>query len=159
MRIFMTRLPANRRPHLLLKWIIDHANQGDVGRGMSVETAPPRFAPGPFLERDRNTRVRDAVRKIHGAINRIHHPAIFRILVAGIALLAEERNLRESGVQFSFNQLLAAHIEFELDVVRGDFIRLFLGGKVFAHDCAGGSRRVNGGGQGFCWREMFHQNL
>ena len=85
------------------------------------------------------------MREIHRAVDRIHDPAIFRIGIAGVTFLAEQGYLRERVIQFFLDQFLAADIEFEFDVVRGDFIRLFLGGKVFAHDRTGGLGGFHGG--------------
>jgi len=91
------------------------------------------------LQRDGNARVRNTVSEIDGAVDGIDDPAIFGGFVAGIAFLAEQGDFWESGVEFFLDQLLATDIEFELDVVRGDFVRLFLGVEILAHDRAGGS--------------------
>ena len=76
--------------------------------------------------------------EVYGAVDWVHDPTIFCVCIAGITFFTEQCDFGERLVQFFFNQLLATDIEFELDVVKGDFIGLLFGGQVFPHDGAGG---------------------
>ena len=94
--------------------------------------------------------MRNAVCKIDCAINRINHPAVFGVFIARIAFFSEQRDLRKRTVEFLFNQLLAADIQFELDVVGRDFVRLLFSAKILLHERPGGF----GGRDGYflcCW--------
>ena len=96
------------------------------------------------LQGNRHGGVGDAEGVIHRAVNRVNHPAVFGIQIPGIALLAEQRDLRERGAQDLFDEFLAAHIEFELDVVGVGGIDAFGRVPVCQHEFAGGLRRLDG---------------
>ena len=101
--------------------------------------------------------MRQAEEIIHRAVNRVHHPAIFGVHVTGIAFLAEQRDLGKRGAQDFSDELLAAHIQFELDVMGlGDF-DAFGPMPVGVHEPAGGARGFDGGGESGFQRNGFHE--
>jgi hypothetical protein len=61
--------------------------------------------------------VRDAVRKIHGAINRIDDPAMVRLGITQDTFFAQDSDVRVGAPQRFLDQFLAAHIQFEFDIV------------------------------------------
>ena len=97
-----------------------------------------------LLQCDGNRRVRHSVKVIHRAVNRVHHPAVFGGHVAGIALLAEQRDFGKRGAQDFFDKLLAADIEFQLDVVRVVELDALGLEPVVEHDFAGGACCLDG---------------
>jgi hypothetical protein len=80
----------------------------------------------------------DAGGIVNRAIDWIDYPAELRVLGAGRAFLAEQRNLRKCPVQFCPYQLLAADIEFQFDVVRCFSVDLLGSTQVLSHELAGG---------------------
>src|SRR5215813_327502 len=70
-------------------------------------------------KRDRNAKMWDAIKKIHGAIERIDHPLVLTSLIAHNSFLAVERVRRKLFEQNSRDQILRFDIDLELDVVGG----------------------------------------
>ena len=97
------------------------------------------------LQCNRNRRVWDAKEIIDGAVNGIHHPAIFGTDIAGTTFLAEQWNFWKRGAEDSRDEFLAAHIEFELDVVGVGGIDALGQVPVGQHELSGGARGFNGG--------------
>src|SRR5262245_7490804 len=93
--------------------------------------------------------MRQAMREIHGAVNRIDDPANLRIVRTTRSFLAQKRDRRERRVQFSFDQSLGANVQFELDIVGRFDVHLFCSVQVLAHEPAGGARGVNRGSLSF----------
>src|ERR1043166_5306418 len=109
----------------------------------------------PFeTQGDRNAKVRDTIKIIHGAVERIDHPLVIARLVADDSLFAVERVVRKLFEQQICNQLLHAHVDLELDVVRLDRRDAKRAMKIFPEHVAGGARRVLGGVE-----VMFHQEV
>ena len=69
------------------------------------------------LQRNGNTRVRNSISEIDRPINRIHHPTLRGIGIAGNSFLAQQRDLGETRAQNPANQLLTANIQFQFDVM------------------------------------------
>ena len=77
--------------------------------------------------------MRNAVRKIDGAINRVHDPAVVSIGVSSSAFFAQECNGRKCCVQPAFDDFLATDVEFEFDVELSDGMRTLGIRKLLAH--------------------------
>ena len=60
----------------------------------------------------------------------------------------------EGAVQFSFDELLAEDVQFELDVVLGNFICLFRRETILAHQSTRGARGVDGQQRGLAFVPM-----
>ena len=101
-----------------------------------------------MLERDGGGGVWDAKGVVHRAVNRVHHPAVFGGHVAGDAFLAEDGDLRKRGGQNFFDERLAAHVEFQLDVVGLGGVHALGLVPVSVHDFSSGAGGFHGGGQG-----------
>src|ERR1051325_7378628 len=102
-----TRGPTfDRSPEFVLKRIVDDAENGFVVR------------PRASLKSNRNRRVWNFVGEVHGAVDRVHDPALVGVRRAGHAFFAEHGDLRKRVVQCPLDQFLAALVQFEFDVVR-----------------------------------------
>ena len=89
--------------------------------------------------------MRDAVKIIHRAVERIDDPLEVARLVAADAFLAVDRVVGETREGHLRDEVLRADIEFELDVVRGEFVDAALDEKVFFQQRARGARGGDGG--------------
>ncbi len=97
--------------------------------------------------------MRDAVKEIHRAIERINDPLMIARLVADDSLFAIKRVLRKTLEQDFRDRVLGQDIDLELDVMRGggvDHERLF---KMRAEQFTGRLRRF------FRHPEIMHHNL
>ena len=88
--------------------------------------------------------MRQAEEIIHGPVNRVHHPAVFGVYVAGIAFLAEQRDLGKRGAQDFSDEFLAAHVQFEFDVMGFRDFDALRAMPVGVHEPAGGTRGLDG---------------
>ena len=98
--------------------------------------------------------MRDAEEIIHRAINRVHHPAIVGIhhacrveasrRRAGATFLSEQRNLGKRGAEGPGDEVLAAHVQFEFDVVGVGAVDAFGLMPVGQHEFPGGARGLDG---------------
>src|SRR5947207_88601 len=95
------RLALLRRPELVANRIKYH----------------PENNLAPETQRDRDTKMRDAVEVIHRPIQRIDHPLIIAFLIADDSFFAVKRMLWKMPEQHFGNQILGLHIDLQLDVV------------------------------------------
>ena len=87
--------------------------------------------------------MRDRVEVIHGAVDGIDDPLELARLIAGEAFLAIDRVIGKGGEQTRGDQLLRAHVEVELDVVRLEGIDVERPAEVAAQEHAGLARRAD----------------
>ena len=125
-------------PHLVAHRIVNHAHDD-----LAFET-----------QRDRSAKVRDAIKIIHGAVERIDDPLVLARLVADDSLFTVERMVRKLFEQQIGNQLLHAHVDLQLDIVRLGRVDPERTMKIFPEHLAGGARRVLGRVE-----IMFHCNI
>ena len=90
-----------------------------------------RFCPA--LEGYGYARMGYAVGVIDRSINRIHHPAVFGIRQPGYAFLSEHGYVGEAAEEGLLDQLLAADVQFQLDVVLRDEVGLLGGMQLASH--------------------------
>ena len=89
--------------------------------------------------------MRDRVEVIHGAVDRIDDPLQRAVLIARDALFTVDGVGGKLGEQEIGDELLRAHIEVELDVVRFKRIHVQRLAEVSAKQFAGCLRGANGG--------------
>ena len=123
----------HRRPQFVRERIVNHAKN----RFVIFPLAP--------LQCNRNACVRHPEKIIHRAVNGIHDPPVSGVRVAGTAFLAEQGNLRKCREKNFCDQFLAAHVEFQLDVVCRGGINLLGLVPVGAHEVSGGACGFHGG--------------
>ncbi len=87
---------------------------------------------------DGNAEVGDAVEVVHGAINGVHDPLSIAVRITGVAFFSFDAVVREGFEQDLGDEVLAADIEIELDVVLEHFINGEHGAEVFPLEFSGG---------------------
>ena len=112
-------------------------------------------------QRDRHAEVRNAIEKIHRAIDRVDDPLPVGVLVASDALLAVERVAGPRAEQDAGDQLLRFLVERQLDVVLRRLVDRGIAAEVLSQKFARGERGIGGKGE-IChergknqWVELF----
>ena len=85
--------------------------------------------------------MRDPVGEVDCAVDGVDNPAILGILLPGDAFLAQYSNLRKAMLKSLLNQLLAANVQFELNVMLGNGFSPLAGVEVATHQDSGRSSR------------------
>ncbi|MPN24507.1 hypothetical protein SDC9_171906 [bioreactor metagenome] len=93
--------------------------------------------------------MRNGVSEIHCPIDRINHPAEWALLVTCDSFFPKDSCLRKGFEQCALDQFLRADIQFQFDIMLGDFIRSFRTMQIPAHECA----HCSGGAD--CFRQGF----
>ena len=91
-------------------------------------------------QRNRNAKMRNAVKIIHRAVERIDDPLMIAFLIAHNSFLAIKRMLGKFFQERFGDQFLSAHIDFEFDVVRLERIDAERLLKLVPEQFAGGAR-------------------
>jgi hypothetical protein len=78
--------------------------------------------------------VGDSVCEIYSAIDRVNNPAVVGVWLSGYAFLPKQSRVREGGEQPSFDQFLAADIQFKFNVVLRDLVGAFWGAEFATHE-------------------------
>src|SRR5260370_21023336 len=115
-------------PHLVADRIVNYANDD-----FAFET-----------QRDRNTKVWDLVKIIHGAIERIDHPLVLARLVADNSLFTVKRVLGKLLEQRLGDEFLRLHVDREFDIVRLGDVHMLGAVKIFAKKIARRARSILG---------------
>src|SRR6266404_7938877 len=124
-----------RTPHLVAHWVVNHADDD-----LTFQS-----------KRDRNAKMRDPVKIIHGAVERIDHPLMLARLIAHNSFFAVKRVLRKLFQQCFGDELLCLDVNRQFDVVRlgnGDVLGAM---KIFAKHFARAARSFFG-----CVEIMLH---
>src|ERR1700730_8272939 len=116
-------------PHFLAHWIVNDADDD-----FAFEA-----------ERDRNTEVRNFIKIIYRAVERIDHPLMVARLVADNSLFAIERVLGKLFEQLPGDEVLGLNVDREFDVVRERHIHVLRTMKALSKQVAGGASSVLGG--------------
>ena len=98
--------------------------------------------------------MRDAEEVIYGAVDGIDDPLDIAVATGFAALFAEDGVIGEACEDHVGDELLALHIELELDVVALHFVHREFGAEVFFDHFAGCVSGFGGGGE-----EFFHWML
>ena len=96
---------------------------------------------------DGDAEVGDAEEVIYGAVDGIDDPLDIAIAASFAAFFAEDGVIGEAGEDHVGDELLALHIELELDVVALHFVHREFGAEVFFDHFACGVRGFSGGGE------------
>ncbi len=101
---------------------------------------PARISSFSRAHRDRHAEMRDAVKIIHRAVERIDDPLELAVGISAHAFLAVDRVVGETREDDLRDEFLRAFVEFELDVVRGECVDVEFAAEVFAQQRTGGAR-------------------